>query len=106
MPWRLKTHEQLKREQEAPAPRAPDPRPSAAERGYDTAWRKSARAFLAKNPLCRECEQHGKIEPATLVDHIVPRRLGGQDREPNLQPLCRWCHAKKTAEETKARRRG
>ncbi len=32
-------------------------------------------------------------------DHIIPLSLGGEHRESNLRPLCRWCHRMKTARE-------
>ncbi len=73
-------------------------RGSAASRGYDRAWRRLARQVLREDPWCRHCKAKGKREPATLVDHIVPKPKGSDDRA-NLQPLCRGCHARKTAAE-------
>ncbi|WP_010584429.1 HNH endonuclease signature motif containing protein [Schlesneria paludicola] len=54
---------------------------------------------LSKEPLCRTCQQAGRIRPATDVDHI--RRHGGKwslfcDAS-NLQSLCKSCHSEKTA---------
>ena len=76
---------------------------SAAKRGYDSAWRKLRDAVLADEPLCRSCKAQGRVTAATEVDHIKPFRLAGvinetlrTDRE-NLQPLCKPCHAVKTA---------
>lgn len=40
-----------------------------------------------------------------MRDHVVPLRDGGEESVDNEQPLCRWCHAVKTAGETRARRR-
>ncbi|WP_400245601.1 HNH endonuclease [Niallia sp. JL1B1071] len=43
----------------------------------------------------------GKLEKATVVDHIVPHR-GDQDLfwdETNWQPLCKSCHDRKTMTE-------
>ena len=73
-------------------------RGNAAARGYDTKWREARKLFLKRNPLCQECLKHGKLTPATVVDHIVPHR-GDQylfwDQD-NWQALCKDCHDKKT----------
>lgn len=69
-------------------------RPSARHRGYDAEWQRLSAEFLRRRPVCVTCGQ-----PATVTDHIVPHR--GNERlrlEPlNWQPLCRSCHARKTA---------
>jgi 5-methylcytosine-specific restriction protein A len=83
--------------------RAPDTRASAARRGYNYRWRKLRAATLAAEagehagPLCVECLRQGIITPATDLDHIVPKRVGGADTPENLQPLCHRCHSRKTA---------
>lgn len=67
----------------------------------DPAWKKAARLFLRKHPLCAECESVGLVEPATDVDHIEPHR-GDRAlfwRRSNWQPLCHPCHSRKTARE-------
>lgn len=71
------------------------------ERGYDAAWRKVRASVLAAEPLCRFCDEAGRVTPATVVDHIVPiadapdRRLDPT----NLRPLCKPCHDRRTARE-------
>jgi 5-methylcytosine-specific restriction protein A len=85
-----------------PTPRAPDNRPDATQRGYSYRWKKYARAFLARFPICRNCEVMGRSTLATLVDHIIPITDAGEADpnfwpEANHQPLCFRCHAKKTA---------
>ena len=72
-------------------------------RGYDSVWTRYAKLYLKQNPLCRMCEQASRTTLASLVDHIIPLRLRPDLRlDPaNLQPLCRSCHAVKTAAETK-----
>lgn len=60
-----------------------------------TWWRRTRRAVLQREPLCRMCAMMGKVEPATVVDHITPHRgdlAVFRDLE-NLQPLCHPCHA-------------
>lgn len=73
-------------------------RGNAAARGYDTKWREARRLFLQRYPLCQRCLKHGKLTPATVVDHIVPHR-GDQylfwDQD-NWQALCKGCHDQKT----------
>jgi|WetSurMetagenome_2_1015567.scaffolds.fasta_scaffold1095940_1 5-methylcytosine-specific restriction endonuclease McrA len=74
-----------------PKPRQQDDdRPSALERGYDSAWSKLRAYFLRRNPLCAVCGRS-----ASVAHHIVPIEDGG-DRlsEGNLQSMCRMCHEK------------
>jgi 5-methylcytosine-specific restriction protein A len=63
------------------------------------ALRRLKRAVLMEEPLCRLHRARGRMVEATQVDHIVPRREGGADERPNLQPLCAACHSYKTATE-------
>jgi 5-methylcytosine-specific restriction protein A len=73
-------------------------RGSAASRGYDRRWDRSAKAFLRRQPLCAAHRELGRLVPATLVDHIVPHQ-GDQTLfwdTSNWQPLCAPCHAEKT----------
>jgi len=85
-----------------PPPRLPDVRPDSTSRGYSYRWKKHAKAFLAAYPLCCHCERQGRSTLATLVDHIIPVSTAGES-DPNFylitnhQPLCRRCHARKTA---------
>lgn len=72
------------------------------------AWQKAARAFLALNPLCADCEELGLVELATDVDHIKPHRGDLRifwDRS-NWRGLCHSCHSRKTAREVFAGRKG
>lgn len=76
-------------------------RGSAAERGYDSRWRKARSRFLKAHPLCVRCKEEGKLVKAAVVDHIVPHR---GDRklfwdEGNWQALCKKCHDTKTMTE-------
>ncbi len=72
---------------------------TAAQRGYDARWRRARLAYLSEHPLCRVCAQRKRVRVATVVDHIKPHR--GDDAlfwdEDNWQPLCKTCHAAKTA---------
>ena len=66
---------------------------NASQRGYDWTWAKVSKYVRTNEPVCRMC----KCALATMVDHIVPLKQGG-DRLAldNLQPLCNGCHASKT----------
>ncbi|PZR07117.1 MAG: HNH endonuclease [Archangium gephyra] len=85
------------------AARALGGRGTSHERGYDARWRKARAAFLAAHPLCAECQRHGRVTPARVVDHIKPHR--GDEalfwNEANWQALCDFtspfdCHGAKT----------
>jgi 5-methylcytosine-specific restriction endonuclease McrA len=53
-------------------------------------WRSTRNAFIAANPRC-SCG-----EPATVADHIVRIKDGGDPYNwSNLQPMCKACHNKK-----------
>lgn len=79
-----------------------DMRPSAAERGYGPRWAAYAEHYKTQHPRCIRCLAAGKQSPSEVVDHIKPvsgpRDAGFWDLD-NHQPLCRSCHATKTAEE-------
>jgi len=64
------------------------------------AWRKNRLAYLMQNPYCVLCMEDDRIEPATVVDHIVRVNDGG-DRMAwhNLQSLCSTCHNSKSGRE-------
>lgn len=103
----------------APVHRAPGVRPkpeqtrqydarrgSAHSRGYDRAWTRLRNHFLAEHPLCRMCEEEGRVAAASEVDHRVPIAIDPSRRLEwdNLDALCHEHHAVKTAED--ARRYG
>lgn len=76
-------------------------RGNSAERGYGHRWRKARWSYLAKHPLCVECQRLGRVEAATDLDHIIPHRgdmLKFWDRT-NWQGLCHQHHSAKTARE-------
>ena len=58
-------------------------------------WQRVRYLVLNANPFCVVCRI-----PATLVDHIIPIRDGGDRLNlNNLQPMCSKCHAIKTSNE-------
>jgi 5-methylcytosine-specific restriction protein A len=76
-------------------------RPSEHANLYNYGWTKIRRVFLMQHPICKRCEDKGRLTPATVVDHIVPHK--GDTAlfyDPaNFQPLCASCHAIKTNKE-------
>ena len=70
---------------------------------YDETWRRISRAFLAENPVCAACKSEGRMTPAQIVDHILPRKYFPElaYERTNLQSLCQQrphsCHQRKTA---------
>lgn len=75
-----------------------------SDKFYRTAkWTKDQRPTqLAKEPFCVQIVADGKPcgRVANVVDHIIPRQLGGPDVPSNYQSLCKKCHDKKTAKES------
>lgn len=74
-------------------------RKSAAQRGYNSKWRKAREQFLSDNPLCLECNTESKLTVATVIDHIIPHK--GDYKlfwdKTNWRPLCKRHHDIKTA---------
>lgn len=69
-------------------------RGSARERGYDARWDRDALAFRMRNPLCKGCQAVGRVEAATITDHVEPHRGDMAlfwDRA-KWQPSCQWHH--------------
>lgn len=69
------------------------------QRSRGGTWTRTARLHKAVHPQCARCGAVHELE----TDHIVPIHLGGGDEWRNLQSLCVACHARKTAEEQRAR---
>lgn len=69
-------------------------RPNASQRGYGRDWRRVRAMVLADEPLCRLCNEHGRVTTATVVDHIIRVKVRPDLRlvRENLQPLCKSCH--------------
>lgn len=64
-------------------------------------WRKLSHRWLVDHPLCAECQRHGIVKQADLVDHITPVRVDWSKRfdTSNLQSLCYACHNRKSKHE-------
>lgn len=57
------------------------------------------RRMMRTNYLCEDCLAEGKLTQATIVDHILPLSLGGEDVDENTRNLCDHCADKRTAEQ-------
>lgn len=67
---------------------------TTGERGYNYKWQKARARYLYSHSECVFCMARGLVEPATVVDHIVPHQ-GDQELfwdESNWQALCKPCH--------------
>lgn len=55
--------------------------------------------YLAKRRIMKrdhgQCQICGETEGELHLDHIVPKRLGGDESDANLQILCRSCNLAK-----------
>lgn len=74
------------------------------ERYHTARWRKDRKLFLIDNPICKGpdsiCQKQGRVTPATVCDHIVPVKKGGDFWDwTNRQGLCKHCNAVKTAKD-------
>ena len=59
--------------------------------GSTALWRRIRSRVLTRDQhTCQRCGLE-----ATHVDHIIPRRLGGDDSMDNLQALCKQCNLSK-----------
>lgn len=92
MPTRPKTHRPM-------ITRPQEDRPNAHARGYGIRWQRYRKAYLARHPLCVECQSEGRTVAATVVDHVIPHRGDmGRFWDPcNHQSLCKQHHDAKTA---------
>lgn len=57
------------------------------------------RRLQRTNGLCEDCLVRNMVTPASVVDHIIPLALGGEDTDSNTRNLCDPHHAKRTAEQ-------
>lgn len=72
-------------------------------------WKKVRRIQLSRNPFCKFCHEAGRLELATVVDHIKPVREYPElaFHFDSLQSLCKICHdSAKKKEEIRGRKTG
>ena len=74
---------------------------TAAQRGYGHKWRVARLKFLQANPLCVYCKEDGRVELATVVNHVIPHQ-GDQELfwdVGNWQAVCATHHDSTIARE-------
>jgi 5-methylcytosine-specific restriction endonuclease McrA len=105
MPWSPKRLSDLRGRGQKDADyrrrRMADPALAEAERIRNTGrWRWLRKVKLARDPLCEDCRERGRIEPARQVHHMEPlvRRPDLAYTLENLRSLCTTCHARREAE--------
>lgn len=79
-------------------------RPAWASRPVYATKRRTGRWLQARRrslTLCALCLEAGRVEAATIRDHIVPLAEGGLDVDGNTQGLCADCHDRKTRDEAR-----
>jgi 5-methylcytosine-specific restriction endonuclease McrA len=61
-------------------------------------WQRLRQAKLRESPLCKLCLEFGRLEPATVADHVTPIKAGGDPYPPlsGLMSFCVPCHNTKT----------
>lgn len=78
-------------------------RGTSTQRGYGANWRRLRKMKLSRNPICEDPfglhKEYDELIQANEVDHIIPKKHGGESEMNNLQSLCKSCHSKKTAVE-------
>lgn len=63
-------------------------------------WRKFAKRYKERNPLCVKCTEENRIGPAHVADHITRIQDGGKEfDESNIQSLCEFHHNQKSGKE-------
>lgn len=67
-------------------------------------WKKTARAQLRKEPLCRMCAEEGRQIAATCVDHVTPHR--GDQKLFWFGPLQSLCSRHHSGSKAWAEKRG
>lgn len=74
-------------------------RGTPAQRGYDYKWSKFRLMYLARHPLCMDCEERGDTTLATEVHHerSIIEFPELKYAESNLKALCEVCHARRGA---------
>ena len=79
-------------------------RDPATRKRYGRAWKRIRDRYIARHPLCEECEQNGYVTAAEEVHHILPLSQSGTHDEDNLMALCTACHSAKTLTENNKKR--
>lgn len=74
-------------------------RGTSSERGYDAVWQRFRSWYLARHPLCMDCEAAGLLTVAAFEVHHVKKLADHPELrlvEENCMGLCSPCHAVRT----------
>lgn len=55
-------------------------------------WMRIRAQVLREEPLCRPCQEKGRVAASEEVDHILALEDGGTDDRKNLRGVCGDCH--------------
>lgn len=101
MPKRIAAFSPPRLRESAHIKEAIQPRPNAAQRGYNSReWYALRKQVLLRDAYkCQTCGRICVNKREAQVDHITPKARGGLDELENLQTLCLRCHSRKTARE-------
>lgn len=73
-----------------------------SSRGSTRAWRQLRELILVRDDgLCQVPLADGRtcLQPASHVDHVLPRSRGGDDSPANLRAACRDCNLRRGADQ-------
>jgi hypothetical protein len=75
-------------------PRRRNPHAILPDRWYGLSiWKRRSASQLRLEPLCAFCREQGRVEPATLADHVEPHKGDWNAfATGELQSLCATCH--------------
>jgi len=83
----------------------PPGRPSAAQRGYGSEWRRVSAAVIAATSLCHWCGEPATADDPFTADHLVPRARGGTNDRSNLVGAHRSCNSRRGGQMRRKTRR-
>lgn len=65
----------------------------AWKNGSTAKWRQIRQRILQRDQgTCQLC---GQVDGSMHIDHIIPKRLGGNDMDENLRVLCQSCNLRR-----------
>jgi 5-methylcytosine-specific restriction protein A len=62
-------------------------------KGSTRRWREIRKRILIRDSAT--CQLCGQVDGQMHIDHIIPKRLGGNDMDENLRVLCKMCNLKR-----------
>lgn len=92
------THEKSKACSKCRHGRRPTHQKTTKERGYDSKWKGMSERIRQEEPLCVDCLEKGKVNPADECHHKIKIKDAPHLRlsRDNIIPLCKDCHRIRT----------